>query len=137
MVMRVIEIGGREHCNNPGRALGSRDVDPHDLGEGMRRAHEIGSERIVRFDVVAEAAAAAQQGVIFHTPLPGVLVVSSGGRLRHAMLQKNSKLAVGDAGLGIKRIDMRFHLGVGRVVFGSRGPAGFRARVDRHLLVLL
>ncbi len=87
MVMRVLEIGGREHCNNPGRALCSRDVDPHDPGEGVRRAYEIGSERIVRFDIVSEAAAAAQQGVIFDTPLPGV-VGSSGGRLRHAMLQR-------------------------------------------------
>src|SRR5690349_9674712 len=47
------------------------------------------------------------------------------------------KLAVGNPGLGVKRIDMRFHLRIGRVVLRAGNPAGLGACEDRHLLVLL
>ena len=71
--MRRGEIGGGQHCDNARRALGGSHVDVLDLGEGVRRAHEIGRQRAVRLDVVAEAALPAQQRVVLDAAGPDAL----------------------------------------------------------------
>src|SRR5690242_12496189 len=53
------------------------------------------------------------------------------------VLRKLSQFTIGDAGLGIKRIDMRLHLWIGGVVLRARGPPGSGARMVRHVFVLL
>src|SRR6185312_1742486 len=48
-----------------------------------------------------------------------------------------SKLTVGDTSLGVKRIDVRFHLRIGGVMFWTGRPSCFGASINRHFLVLL
>src|SRR5262245_39647604 len=90
MIMRIAEVSRGQHCNDAGCRFGGGNVDARDLGEGMRRTHEVSGKRAVRSDVVAKPALSAQQGVIFDTPVPGI-VVSSGCWLTHASLREDLK----------------------------------------------
>ena len=81
MVMRLGEIDGGQHRHRARRVLGGGNVDVLDLGEGMRRAHEISRQHALRLDVVAEAPGAAQQRVVFDAPGPcGRAGWAGGGR---------------------------------------------------------
>ena len=71
MIMRRGEIGGGQHRDHARRALGGRDIDVLDAGEGVRRAHEVCRQRAFRLDVVAEAPLPAQQRVVLDAPGPG------------------------------------------------------------------
>src|SRR5262245_50970274 len=90
LVMRVTEISRGPPPNDARRSFGRGNINARNLGEGMRRTHEVSGKRAVGSDVVAETALSAQQGIVFDTSFPGV-VVSSGCWLTHALLREDVK----------------------------------------------
>ena len=70
MVVRAGEIGGGEDRDHAGRGFRVRRIDALDIGEAVRRAHEIRGERAVRLHVIAKAALPAQQRVVLDTAGP-------------------------------------------------------------------
>ena len=65
VVVRRRKIGGGEHRDHAFCLLRIGRIDAHYLREGVRRAHEKGGQRPLRFDVVTEAALPAQERIVF------------------------------------------------------------------------